>query len=85
MASQRFPNNPWSYEACSTPSIGSYLFPAPTDYPAPIITVVGDSVADNFVIPRDDLTLDLEDNGKNDVLSLTKNKNFNVFFESYIF
>merc|ERR1711902_141760 len=25
--SQRFPNNPWSYEACATPSIGSPLCP----------------------------------------------------------
>merc|ERR1712014_150484 len=26
--SKRFPNNPWSYEACATPSIGSVLCPA---------------------------------------------------------
>merc|ERR1712012_1470739 len=25
--SQRFPNNPWSYEACATPSVGSPLCP----------------------------------------------------------
>ena len=25
--SQRFPHNPWSYEACATPSIGSALCP----------------------------------------------------------
>ena len=25
--SKRFPNNPWSYEACATPSIGSVLCP----------------------------------------------------------
>merc|ERR1712117_556033 len=28
--SQRFPNNPWSYEACATPSIGSPLCPTVT-------------------------------------------------------
>merc|ERR1739840_88302 len=26
--SQRFPHNPWSYEACATPAIGSALCPA---------------------------------------------------------
>merc|ERR1739848_385657 len=26
--SKRFPHNPWSYEACATPAIGSHLCPA---------------------------------------------------------
>merc|ERR1711863_217557 len=26
--SERFPHNPWSYEACATPAIGSHLCPA---------------------------------------------------------
>ena len=34
--SQRFPHNPWSYEACATPSIGSSLCPA---YHAPVVVV----------------------------------------------
>ena len=46
--SQRFPNNPWSYEACATPSIGSPLCPVAPVYSnyhheqEPIIAVVGD-------------------------------------------
>merc|ERR1712053_58904 len=44
--SQRFPNNPWSYEACATPSLGSPLCPAfvapvvPAAPVAPVIPVV---------------------------------------------
>merc|ERR1712079_517569 len=26
--SERFPHNPWSYEACATPAVGSHLCPA---------------------------------------------------------
>merc|ERR1711990_140797 len=38
--SKRFPNNPWSYEACATPAQGSPLCPVapvypPSDYPPP--------------------------------------------------
>merc|ERR1712122_471041 len=33
--SQRFPHNPWSYEACATPAIGSLLCPAIPAIPAP--------------------------------------------------
>ena len=68
--SQRFPNNPWSYEACATPSIGSPLCPVAPVYSnyhheqEPIIAVVGDyspgvigipRESDNFVIPKDNL------------------------------
>merc|ERR1711923_26483 len=69
--SQRFPNNPWSYEACATPSIGSPLCPVAPVYSdhhhhhqEPIITVVGDyspevigspRETDNLVIPKDNL------------------------------
>merc|ERR1719454_1937387 len=35
--SKRFPNNPWSYEACATPAQGSPLCPA---IAAPVIPVV---------------------------------------------
>ena len=33
--SQRFPHNPWSYEACATPAIGSLLCPAIPVIPVP--------------------------------------------------
>ena len=33
--SQRFPHNPWSYEACATPAIGSLLCPAIPAIPVP--------------------------------------------------
>ena len=45
----RFPNNPWSYEACATPAPGSPLCPlAPASYghpqpPPPVVTVIGDN------------------------------------------
>merc|ERR1739842_236214 len=39
--SQRFPHNPWSYEACATPAIGSALCPAVVAVPehvhAPVV------------------------------------------------
>ena len=38
--SQRFPNNPWSYEACATPAPGSPLCPA---VPSAVITPVAPS------------------------------------------
>merc|ERR1719219_2842580 len=31
--SQRFPHNPWSYEACATPALGSPLCPSYQAYP----------------------------------------------------
>ena len=33
--SQRFPHNPWSYEACATPAIGSLLCPVIPAIPVP--------------------------------------------------
>merc|ERR1712122_116847 len=33
--SERFPHNPWSYEACATPAIGSLLCPAVPAIPVP--------------------------------------------------
>merc|ERR1739848_784247 len=33
--SKRFPNNPWSYEACATPAQGSPLCPVVPVYPVP--------------------------------------------------
>merc|ERR1711941_30545 len=43
--SARFPANPWSYEACATPTIGSYECPAAV---APA-TVVVSAPSDNHV------------------------------------
>ena len=37
--SKRFPNNPWSYEACATPSIGSVLCPSAVVPAAPVAPV----------------------------------------------
>ena len=39
--SARFPANPWSYEACATPPIGSFQCPThyPAHYPAPAVVV----------------------------------------------
>merc|ERR1711976_273169 len=37
--SKRFPNNPWSYEACATPSIGSVLCPTAVVPVAPVAPV----------------------------------------------
>ena len=31
--SQRFPHNPWSYEACATPALGSHICPSYPGYP----------------------------------------------------
>merc|ERR1712241_456976 len=40
--SQRFPHNPWSYQACATPAIGSILCPAPVhDHVHTPVIVVG--------------------------------------------
>merc|ERR1712076_58202 len=39
--SERFPHNPWSYEACATPAVGSALCPAVVSVPehvhAPVV------------------------------------------------
>merc|ERR1739842_108746 len=46
--SQRFPHNPWSYEACATPAIGSALCPAVVAVPehvhAPVVVASADHV-----------------------------------------
>merc|ERR1719228_1010407 len=41
--SQRFPHNPWSYQACATPAIGSILCPAlpVLDHVHPPVIVAG--------------------------------------------
>merc|ERR1711902_470517 len=46
--SKRFPNNPWSYEACATPAPGSPLCPVAPAAPAPIVTV---PVAPTVTVP----------------------------------
>merc|ERR1711913_10146 len=38
--SKRFPNNPWSYEACATPAQGSPLCPVIAAPVAPVVPVV---------------------------------------------
>merc|ERR1712066_295772 len=43
--SERFPHNPWSYEACATPSIGSLLCPVDPDHVhAPVVVAPADHV-----------------------------------------
>merc|ERR1712173_7049 len=46
--SQRFPHNPWSYEACATPAAGSPLCPAVVAVPdhihAPVVVAPADHV-----------------------------------------
>merc|ERR1712083_925084 len=44
--SERFPHNPWSYEACATPAIGSALCPA-------VVTVADHVHAPVVVSPAD--------------------------------
>merc|ERR1712038_2062815 len=46
--SQRFPHNPWSYEACATPAIGTYLCPAYNT-----VVEVADHVHVPVVVPAD--------------------------------
>jgi len=46
--SLRFPNNPWSYEACATPAPGSPLCPVAPAAPATIVTV---PVAPTVTVP----------------------------------
>jgi len=49
--SARFPANPWSYEACSTPAIGSYECPS-VHHPAPTVVVSpSDHHAPTVVVP----------------------------------
>merc|ERR1712066_959738 len=35
--SKRFPHNPWSYQACATPAIGSHLCPAANHVHVPVV------------------------------------------------
>merc|ERR1711992_45458 len=46
--SERFPHNPWSYEACATPAVGSALCPAVVAVPdhvhAPVVVASTDHV-----------------------------------------
>merc|ERR1739840_60150 len=50
--SERFPHNPWSYEACATPSIGSLLCPVDPDHVhAPVVVAPADHVHVPVVIP----------------------------------
>merc|ERR1712061_112341 len=72
--SLRFPNNPWSYEACATPAPGSLLCPlAPTSadhhnhhhYPtqAPVIAIIGDNQRSDVIGEHNELessSLDLD-------------------------
>merc|ERR1712066_257093 len=48
--SKRFPHNPWSYEACATPAIGSHLCPAANHVHVPVV-VPADHVHVPVVIP----------------------------------
>merc|ERR1712061_745472 len=49
--SKRFPHNPWSYEACATPAIGSYLCPAANHVHVPVVVPAADHVHVPVVIP----------------------------------
>merc|ERR1712168_1195299 len=42
--SERFPHNPWSYEACATPPEGSALCPAVEHVHAPVVVAPADHV-----------------------------------------
>merc|ERR1711972_910446 len=46
--SERFPHNPWSYEACATPAIGTHLCPAYNT-----VVEVADHVHVPVVVPAD--------------------------------
>merc|ERR1712079_208925 len=47
--SQRFPHNPWSYEACATPALGSELCPVVADHVHTPVVVVADHDHDHHV------------------------------------
>merc|ERR1712061_54019 len=53
--SKRFPHNPWSYEACATPAVGSHLCPAVVTVAdhvhAPVVVAPADHVHVPVVIP----------------------------------
>merc|ERR1712061_270544 len=56
--SERFPHNPWSYEACATPAVGSALCPAVVAVPdhvhAPVVVAPADHVHAPVVIASAD-------------------------------
>merc|ERR1712008_160886 len=50
--SQRFPHNPWSYEACATPDIGSIFCPVVADHVhVPVVNPTAEHVNVPVVIP----------------------------------
>merc|ERR1712241_1509392 len=49
--SERFPHNPWSYEACATPAVGSALCPA---VHAPVVVAPADHVHAPVVVASAD-------------------------------
>merc|ERR1712173_244782 len=56
--SERFPHNPWSYEACATPAVGSTLCPAVVAVPdhvhAPMVVAPADHVHAPVVVASAD-------------------------------
>merc|ERR1711953_1320194 len=56
--SERFPHNPWSYEACATPAVGSALCPAVVAVPdhvhAPVVVAPADHVHAPVVVASAD-------------------------------
>merc|ERR1711872_307962 len=56
--SERFPHNPWSYEACATPAVGSALCPAVVAVPdhvhAPVVVASADHVHAPVVVASAD-------------------------------
>merc|ERR1712061_605871 len=50
--SERFPHNPWSYEPCAPPAIGSLLCPVDPDHVhAPVVVAPADHVHVPVVLP----------------------------------
>ena len=49
--SLRFPNNPWSYEACATPAPGSPLCPLAPATPGhhQVVTIIGDNYGPEII------------------------------------
>merc|ERR1712203_425877 len=49
--SKRFPHNPWSYQACATPAIGSHLCPAANHVHVPVVIPAAEHVHVPVVVP----------------------------------
>merc|ERR1711956_11364 len=50
--SERFPHNPWSYQACATPEIGSIFCPVVADYVhVPVVVPAAQHVHVPVVVP----------------------------------